>query len=303
MNPKRSKTARRTGTSICLLTVLLSSSPAALAQDIKERFATGPDANVDLSNVSGAIYITGWDEKEVSITGELDDNAEIELTHDDNKVGVKVVKKPGAHRMGKTTLKLQVPFASTLSVYAVSSDLTVDKVSGAMQLEVVSGDVSVSGFERDLRVKSVSGDVALRGRQKSARLSVVSVSGDTNVRGAGGDLEATSVSGDTRIEGGDFDQVRVQSTSGRVEFAGKLNSAGRLDLEAISGNVVIELEGKEDLDVEAETFSGSISNCLGEKSIRKSEHGPGELLRFSRGAADQDVRVRSLSGNVKICAR
>lgn len=275
----------------------------AVARELEERFMTGPMARLDLSNISGEIWVEGWDEEEILLTGSLDDNAEVELRHNDKRVGIKVVKKKGVRRMGGSDLHVRVPTASELSVYAVSSDLEVKAVTGSLRLEVVSGDINVFGFERDLEVKSVSGDIELRGSLKPGRVSVVSVSGDTDIREVAGELETTSISGDTQIVGGDFDRVRVKSTSGKVEFLGGLNSSGRLDAEAISGNVVINLVGEDELDVEVETFSGNIGNCLGEKSVRKSKFMPGQLLHFSRGAANRDVRVRSMSGNVEFCAR
>ena len=278
-------------------------SPAGAAREINERFVTGSSARLDLSNVSGDIEISGWDKAEIVLTGTLDPNAELELNHDNKRLDVKVVKKKGARKMRESELFLKVPFQSELSIYAVSSDLDVAGVFGPQRLEVVSGDISVAGFTRDLKVKSVSGNILLQGKGEPARVSVVSVSGNTTVSDAAGELDITSVSGATRVKEGTFERVQTKSTSGRIEFLGGLTDAGRLDAEVISGKVVINLTGAEAIDVELETFSGNIKNCSGEQAVRKSKYGPGQLLQFSRGAANRDVRVRSLSGNVEFCAR
>lgn len=285
-----------------LLAVL---SLSVQARELNERFNTGPDARVDLSNVSGDIHIVGWEREEVLLEGTLADNAEIDLDQTDRHVSVKVVKKPGARRMGSSELRVQVPFAAELSLYGVSADIDVEDVIGSQRIEVVSGDIVVRGFDDDLRIRSVNGDVTLRGRGSPRLVNVVSVSGDIDIRDVAGQIEVTSISGNMRVSGGEFSRARLGSTSGDVEFAGAIASEGRLGIENISGEIGIELEGATgatDLDVEIESFSGSIENCLGEEVRRKRKYGPGRILRFNRGEGNRELRVQALSGDVGLCA-
>lgn len=289
---------------ICLLLFLSSALLAlpAYSRELNERFVTGTEARLDLSNISGEIVISGWDKGEVHLTGELDDRAQIEAQQENQRVNIKVTRKKGVGRMGDSDLNLKVPFDSELSVYAVSSDLEVEKVIGVQRLEVVSGDIKVTDFEADLHVKSVSGDILLQGKELATEVSIVSVSGDTEVFNSAGEVDITSVSGRTELTGSNFDRVEVNSTSGSVVFKGGLSPDSRFDAEAVSGNVSLDLDSGSELDVEVETFSGAIRNCSGEKATRKSKYGPGQLLQFSRGASSQDIRIRSMSGNVNICA-
>lgn len=293
------------GSCRCLL-LFLSLAVAALpayARELDERFVTGDVARLDVSNISGEISIAGWDKGEIYLTGELDDRAEIELQQENQRVNIKVIRKKGVGRMGDSDLNLKVPFDSELSVYAVSSDLEIKKVIGVQRLEVVSGDIRVTDFESDLRVKSVSGDILLRGKGQATQISIVSVSGDTEVFDSAGEVDISNVSGSTELTGGNFDRVEIHSTSGSVVFKGGLSQDSRFGVESVSGNVALDLDDGSELDVEVETFSGSIRNCSGEKSVRKSKYGPGQLLQYSRGASSQDVRISSMSGDVNICAR
>jgi len=286
-----------------LLALTLWLPADAVAELIDQRFVTGLDARLDLSNVSGDVQITGWDKNEVHVTGELGKNAEIRFEHEQRDVRVKVAKKRGFRRMGPTRLRVRVPLGAQLSVYAVSADLIVRDVAGEQRIEVVSGDVNINGFAQELRVKAVSGDISLVGTSVPGRVSVVSVSGDTRISDVAGDIETRSVSGNTRVSGASFDRVQVNSTSGDVNFQGGINALGRFEAEVISGDVALDLADGKSLEVDIETFSGGIRNCLGEESQRKSKYGPGRILRFSRGAADQAVRVRSMSGGVRLCAQ
>ena len=284
-----------------LVLCLLPSLPSE-ARDIEERFKTGSNARLDLSNVSGDIQVFGWDRDEVLIEGELADNAEMELDQVDRRVTIKVVKKKGSRRMGSTELRVQVPFTSELSLYGVSADIDVEDVRGTQRIEVVSGDIDVRGFDDDLRIRSVNGDVVLRGRLSPGLITVVSVSGDIDVREVAGQIEITSISGNMRIVGGEFSRARLNSTSGNVEFVGAIATDGRLGIENLSGEIDIDLLDDDGLDVDIESFSGDIRNCLGEDVRRKRKHGPGQILRFSRGTGDRELRVQTLSGDVGLCA-
>ena len=281
---------------------LICWAPVA-ARDVNERFVTGPNARVDISNVSGSVRVDGWDRQEVLITGDLHKNAEMDLRHDDERVGVKIRKKSGFGRSGPTELRVQVPYASEVEVYVVSADIEVRKVAGELRLEVVSGDVEVRDLRGDAQVTSASGDIEIAGELSPSRVKIVSVSGDARVRDVAGEVDITTISGRNTVTGGDFERVRLESTSGRIEFLGGLLSGGQLDAQAISGRIELEIVDGDDLDVDIETFSGNIDNCMGEEAERKSKYGPGRQLRFSRGAADRDVRAKALSGRVELCAR
>jgi len=299
-----SKNLRGSLTCLSVIGVLLGATAMPVqALDVSERFAVNADTRFELSNVSGDIRVSGWEHNEVLIEGDLAKNAELEVETSPRHIAIKVVKKPGARRMGSSELRVQVPFAAELSLYGVSGDIEVEAVHGTQRIEVVSGDIEVLDFDHDVRVRSVKGDVKLSGSGSSSLVTVVSVSGDIDIRNLAGELEATSISGNLDIEGGEFSRVRLNSTSGDVEFAGGIANEGRLGVEVISGEVEIDLSSTVNLDVDIESYSGKISNCLGEEVQRKRKYGPGQVLRFTSGKGNRTVHIQALSGDVGLCAK
>jgi hypothetical protein len=65
--------------------------------------------------------------------------------------------------------------------------------------------------------------------------------------------------------------------------------------------VDVMLDHDQDLDVDAQTFNGSIDNCFGVEPTR-SRYSPERILRFQVGEADRTVRIRSMVGRIEICA-
>ena len=280
---------------------LLTLSVNSHARAIDETFKTGNEPRVEVSNVNGEIDVSTWSRGQVELTGELDERAELVLEHDDEKLIIRVVKKSGERRIGDTQLRLRVPKAAELSLHSVSGDVRTRDVIGTQRIDVVSGNTEIRSFSSDLDINSVSGDVTAIGTGEETVINALAVSGDINLQGVAGELEATTVSGVSTIDGGEFSRVRLNTTSGDIEFDGNIEDRGRFDAESISGDVRVNLRLDTHLDVDVETFTGRIDSCLSEQPQRKSTYGPGRVLLFKRGDASKDIRVETMSGDVNLC--
>ncbi len=115
-------------------------------------------------------------------------------------------------------------------------------------------------------------------------------------------MDVTTISGDVTVNGEMLGGARLKSTNGRLKVEAGLAAAGRFDLTTTNGRIEVMLDSDQDLDLDVETLSGSISNCFGIEPTRQSKYGPGRVLRFKQGQADRSVRARSLSGGVEICS-
>ena len=78
-------------------------------------------------------------------------------------------------------------------------------------------------------------------------------------------------------------------------------ASGRLSAETINGDVDIVLDDTPNVEVDAETFSGDIRNCMDAEVSRKSDYGPGRTLRLRPEETDRTVRVNTLNGDIDIC--
>jgi DUF4097 and DUF4098 domain-containing protein YvlB len=216
---------------------------------------------------------------------------------------VKVVLPRGSSHDGDADIEVSVPRNSTVEVSAVSADVSSRGVLGTQRLKSVSGEVTADIAGDESEVRSVSGDVTVRGNGKPIRLRVASVSGSLDLTNAAGSLDVVTVSGDARIQMGDTSDVRGRTTSGNLEVRGKLTRDGRVDVEGVSGDIILRLSAPGGLSTEIESFSGDIEGCLAENVERVSKYGPGKRLNIRTVESGARVRAKTLSGDIDICDR
>jgi DUF4097 and DUF4098 domain-containing protein YvlB len=282
---------------------LLTVGPAALAGTaINERAAADATGQVEVSNISGSVVVTGWSRSEVEVTGTLGEGAErLEFSSVDKLTRVKVIYPSRSSRAESSSLVIKVPAGSSLSVNAVSADVSATGVRGSQRLQSVSGDIRTEAGAEDVECKTVSGDVTVTGTGQRGLLTVTTVSGDATLTRVAGDVNGNTVSGDFTIAMGDTSRSRLRSTSGDLGLKGRLTAEARLDFESISGDVRLDLEGPIGAEFDVSSFNGDIRNCFGPPPVRTSEHAPGRELRFREGQGTARVRIKTLNGDVSVC--
>jgi hypothetical protein len=295
------------------MALLLATSALAVgvaqAGDFQRQVAADPRGEVDVSNISGSIAITGWDRPAVSVTADLpSDTGRVKITSDHGRTSVCVVygrsrscNSPGlSEDSGSVRLEVHVPRDSELDVSGVSADITSHGVSGSQRLHSVSGEVDADLGSGDDEVTSVSGTVTLRGSGRGGSLHATSVSGDLSVANVAGELEASTVNGTLRVGLSAARHVRLNTTSGDIDLTAVLASHGTVETETVSGSQKLSVSAPAGYSYEARTFSGDIRDCFGQQPD-KSEYGPGSRLDGTRGGGDGHVRMKSLSGDVSLC--
>jgi len=288
---------------------LVLAAGAARASTFHEQVAADPRGEVDVSNISGSIIISGWDRPEVSVTADLpSDSQRVKVMTGGGHTRVCVTygdsngcNSTGWHGdTGSVRLEIQVPRQSELDVAAVSADITSRSVSGTQRLHTVSGDIDAELGSGDDEVNSVSGTVNLHGSGQDGALHVATVSGDLSVTNVAGELEARTVNGTLTAELSPARLARLNTTSGDIDLSARLTAGGTIETETVSGDQKIEASAAAGYSYEAKTFSGDIKNCFGQRSER-SEYGPGDRLDGTRGGGGGQVRIQSLSGDVYLC--
>jgi DUF4097 and DUF4098 domain-containing protein YvlB len=276
----------------------------ATADEISKRIAAAPQGQVEISNTSGSVTITGWDKNEVEVAGELGEGSEgLEFTSSGGVTRIKVVLPKKSHDVDDSDLDIRVPAGSSLAVNTVSADINVEGVTGAQRLQSVSADISTAAGSEDVECKTVSGDISVAGSGRRGLLTITTVSGDANVLRGAGEVNANTVSGNVNLDLGDTTRSRLRSTSGDLNLRGKLIGDARLDVESISGDVRVDLSGPIAAEFDVSTFNGEISNCFGPKSSRTDEYVPGRELRFREGNGSGRVRIKTLNGDINLCRK
>lgn len=301
--------SRSTFGAAILVASLALAGGAARADNFRQQVSADPHGEVDVSNVSGSIEVTGWDQSAVAVTADLPGDTErVKVTSEHGRTQVCVTyhdsdgcnSSGGFSGGGSVSLEVHVPRGSELEVSGVSADITSRGVSGAQQLHSVSGDVNADLGSGNDEVNSVSGTINLHGSGQDGTLHVGSVSGNLTVTNVAGELEARTVSGTLSAGLSVARSVRLNTTNGDISLTARLASGGSIETETVSGDQNMRVSTSAGYSYEAKTFSGDITNCFGQQAD-KNQYGPGSRLDGTRAGGGGHLRMQSLSGDISLC--
>ena len=290
------------------LSALPAFTPTAFAdEDFEDKMTASPDGVVEIANVAGDIRVRGTDGDEVELAARLgDDVEELIFEREGDVIVIRVEVRNssgwgwGGGNDGSARLDVRGPRTNDVRVEAVSSDVSVSGVDGRLDVESVSGDIEIESGATRLDLTTMSGDVNIDGSGQTATASLTSVSGDVVARDLGGDIHSTSVSGEVELDLGTVTRLRAQSTSGDVTARAALAPDARVEIETVSGEADLGLNGAKDGDYALSTFSGDLDNCFGPEAERR-RYSPGRSVKFRHGDGERDVRMSTMSGSIRLC--
>ncbi len=297
-------------TALALATAFALPAGASARRAIDEHRAVDAQGQVEIVVVSGTVHVVGWDKPEIAVSGNVGEYVDkIDINTAGVRTTIRVVLKEhdGVHwdwggRSADADLTVHVPRADSLTASLVSADFNVADLQGNQEVHSISGDLRIAA-SREVRVGTVSGDVHLTAGNDTKLLEVATVSGDVSVSGGGGDVSVTTVSGDGTVSVGTVSKLHVKTVSGDFRVASALTADGRLDAEAVSGDLTIEFVGAvPPAEFDVQSFSGDLSSCFGQKPVRE-RYGPGSRLAYKEGAGTARVKVDTKSGDVTICTK
>jgi DUF4097 and DUF4098 domain-containing protein YvlB len=290
--------------SLALLLLVASAASTASGDTTFDRQVPAqPRGVVEVSNVTGAIEVSGWDRSEVSVHADLDTGVErVELNSDGPRTTIKVILPHASSHGGEARLKVKIPKDSELDVSAVNADLTTTGVLGVQHLSAVSGNITAELAGADVELKTVSGDLRLKGHGQPARLHVSTVSGDIHLEHGAGELEASTVNGTLIVSLDSARGVRARTTSGDLRFEGKLTRGASFEASTVSGDLNVRASADGGYAYEVSSFSGEITDCFN-VSPEHVKYGPGSRLEGTRGEGAGHVRLKTMSGDVQLCDR
>lgn len=283
---------------VVAVAVVMAAGAAWAGSPINQSRPLDPTGSVEIENVAGSVEVVAWSEARVEITGTLSDDAEkLEVEGSARRLRIRVEEQGHGRRMRPTELVVKVPTGASVDVETVSADIAVRGVAGALGLESVSGRIEVEGTPSRLEATTVSNRISIAVAPDGSRLE--SVSGDVEVARVEGRLDASNVSGEIRLEGGRLDGGDLESVSGAIRC--ELDAVtGSLDVETMSGDIVLALPQDLAADFEVSTFSGRIANAFGPAAERTSRYTPGQELSFSTGSGGARIGLTTFSGSVEL---
>jgi hypothetical protein len=213
-------------------------------------------ALIEVGLTSGVIIVRGADRSDAQIRAESDQGRPSVVA---TSAGVRI----GVDRSGwrgdwgdENRFEIEVPRGVRVIASGTSADIAVRDTRGEVEARTTSGDIAVSGARGRVSVSSTSSDIDLRDIEGNVRVS--GVSGEQSLTDVSGSIELNTVSGSLRTVGGRVGEFRAESVSGDITFGSRIESGGRYEVRAHSGEIVLQLDERTPLVVGAQTFSGEI---------------------------------------------
>jgi hypothetical protein len=276
-----------------------------------ETFSTPGPVLLDLEIPAGEIEIDTSDTDEThveleSISGGDDfvDAARLDVVRrgDRYEVVVEVKTRHGISislsrgpelRLGGPDVRLRIscPRGAEVDARTKSAEIRARGEYGAFQVKTASGDIQLDEATGPTRIKSASGDFHVD--RVGSSLDVQTVSGDVHAGSIAGDLHAHLVSGDMYVRDA-RGSISTNTVSGDQSYEAVMQ--GRIELKAISGDVLVGIRRGSRVFVDANTVSGSTTSEL--------ELGDAPAPSAEPGATQQgplvELFVKTVSGDVRI---
>jgi DUF4097 and DUF4098 domain-containing protein YvlB len=250
---------------------------------------------VNVSCPGGDVVITGTDRNQIVVKARTERGA-IRFVSS----GTTATLEPAANRgCSDARFELSVPAGVRLVASTWSGSLTVRGVHGDVEAHAQSGDIDVSDAGDNLEVETLSGDITIEGVRGAANIH--SLSGDVTLNRARGDVDVETVSGEIGLRDVVSKQIRAHTTSGDLEFAGTIVSAGRYEFTTHSGEIRLALPANVGAQLSLSTFSGEIDSAFpitlnaGPQGIGASQ---GKKLNFSLGQGSARIMAETFSGDL-----
>jgi DUF4097 and DUF4098 domain-containing protein YvlB len=287
-------------TSGLLITGLAVSSGTFAGEDVDKILSASAGGYIKIVNTRGQVEIEGWDREEIHIKGELDDLAEeliFEVKGDRARVEVKLPRSNVNWGDG-SDLTIRVPKNSKVDFDGVSTDTSIENISGGVRLRSVSGDIEAEKLSHQVHINTVSGNIDVTDSSGNAHIS--SVSGEINLQMRSSQIVLDTVSGEIEAEFDEIDTLRGNAVSGDIEVEGRLVADGEIEMVTVSGDLSLRLKSPVNARLSVDTgVGGDIENSL-------SDDEPEEIfpasnkLRAHLGDGSGRISLRTVTGDVRI---
>lgn len=272
-------------------------SPVYAQKKIERKIPLGMDGALRIGNMVGSVVVHGWNKDTVMVRGTLAPGDQFFMGG--AYTGAKMFVESANDRNPKPTrLEVWVPAGVRLWVKTATANIDVSDVSGGLDLYVVSGTIDVSGNPRELNAEAIDGDIHVTGSPPWLRAKTAS--GTVTFQGTSADVALSTVSGPIRVNGGVFERAKLETVTGSITFAGKLDRTGAFDFDTHSGAIDIGIPENTDASVRVVTIAGSIMNKISRTAPIAGRFGRGFELEMDVGRGGGKVSVRTFKGPVLI---
>jgi len=279
--------------------MLLASSPLVAQKKIERKLPLGMEGALRIHNMVGSVIVHGWNKDTVLVRGTLAPGDSFFMGG--GYTGAKMFVESVNDRNPKPTrLEVWAPARVRLWIKTATANIDVSDIAGGLDLYVVSGTIDVTGNPHELNAEAIDGDIHITGSPSWVRAK--SATGAITLQGASSDVGLSTVSGPIKVNGGTgmFERTKLETVTGNISFAGRLDRSGTFDFDTHSGSVDIAIPEKSGATFSVVTIAGSITNNLSRKSPIPGRFGRGAELTAEENGGGAKVSVRTFKGPVTL---
>lgn len=279
--------------------ILMFSSPLIAQKKVERKLPLGMEGALRIVNMVGSVVVHGWSKDTVLVRGTLapGDNFFMGGGYTGAKMFVESVndRDPKPAR-----LEIWVPARARLWVKTATANIDISGVAGGLDLYVVSGTIDVTGNPHELNAEAIDGDIHITGSPSWVRAK--SATGAITLQGASSDAGLSTVSGPIKVDGGTgvFERTKIETVTGNISFAGRLDRSGAFDFDSHSGSIDIAIPERTGATFSVVTIAGSITNNLSRKGPIPGRFGRGAELTAEESGGGAKVSVRTFKGAVTL---
>jgi DUF4097 and DUF4098 domain-containing protein YvlB len=281
--------------------VLFPAVSAGAQQKVQLGTSSTPTVSIKVFAAVGDIRVVGWERDSVDISGVVESGSHVQMTGGsagEKARGIKMFVEGAPEQSGREgKLVLRIPRGARLWLKTGSADMDVSGITGGLDLNVVGGSITVHGNPKEVRAESMDGNVTIDGAPDWLRAKTAT--GDITLRG-GQDVGASTISGAIHSTGGEMERARLESTTRAISFAMVPSRASSVELESHSGPIDIFFMGRGNVELDAATITGTITNAWTNTRPAKGSEGRGMTLLTSSGMGGSKVVVRTFRGTVQV---
>jgi len=210
---------------------------------------------------------------------------------------------PDRRKSGDVTVSYTVtaPAGTRLNAQTVGGDIKVNGIRGELTASSVGGTLTITDAGQVVSLTTIGGDISLTGANTDSTLKAETVGGGIRIQQTKARrLTANTVGGNITATDLTAENVDIGTMSGNLQFSGPIAKAGRYDLHTQSGNVHVTPVGGSGFELQARTFSGSITTGASMQVQGSTTRGPHREIRGVIGDGSAVVTARTFSGDVVV---
>jgi hypothetical protein len=298
---------RRCGFTLALLmatvVALLPVAPLGAQQRIDVRRAAVREIPVRISGSYARLRVVAWAHDSIAFTGTIPKGARLDggMGGTGPSQSAKYWIEALSPEASGAVLELRVPANARVWVKTATAVITVEGVTGELDLNIIAGSITVRGNPRQANLESMDGSITVDGSPGWMRIKTGD--GQVQVRGSCEDLAISTVSGPVTVQDGAFERLRLESVTGAMRFAGDLARGASLSMDAHSGRIDFAISGRSNVAVDARSLTGRVENTLSTKRPSPGRDGRGEELALELGTGGAQAMLRSFKGSIRLSAR